>query len=55
MNFYFNESKLEGYVERYFSLTTREADADDTLTEGPRHLHKHHDEYMACAEEHIEL
>ena len=55
MNFYLDDSKPEGHVERYFSLTTREADADDTLTEVPRHWHKHHDEYMSCTEGHIEL
>ena len=55
MDFYLDESKSEGHVERYFSLTTREADADETLTEVPRHWHKYHDEYMACTEGHVEL
>ena len=55
MTFHVDESKPEDHVERYFSLTTRESDADDTLTEVPRHWHKYHDEYMACTEGQIEL
>jgi len=55
MTFYLDESKPEGHVERYYSLTTRETDADGTLAEVPRHWHKHHDEYMSCVEGQIEL
>jgi mannose-6-phosphate isomerase-like protein (cupin superfamily) len=55
MTFHLDESKPEGHVERYFSLTVREHDADDTLAEVPKHWHKHHDEYMSCEEGHIEL
>lgn len=55
MTFHLDESKPEGHVERYFSLTTRELDADDTLTEVPKHWHKHHDEYMSSEAGHIEL
>jgi mannose-6-phosphate isomerase-like protein (cupin superfamily) len=55
MTFHLDETKPEGHVERYFSLTVREHDADDTLAEVPKHWHKHHDEYMSCEEGHIEL
>ena len=55
MTFHIDESKPEGHIERYFSLTTRGLDADDSLIEVPKHWHKHHDEYMACIEGQIEL
>lgn len=55
MTFHLDESKPEDHVERYYSLTTRGHDADDTLLEVPRHWHKHHDEYMSCEEGQIEL
>ena len=53
--FFLDESKAEDDLDRYYSETTCDGDADSIAFEVPKHWHKLHDEYMTVEEGELEF